>query len=192
MWYLPPAWKPAIRNEKSKARAMAASCRPKRLRPHLGRRDHSHEQLEPRDRFQARHGIMSERTRALFSYTISSIEKREVTFRRRGHMVALKKTDGSGGVDHQCRDRAGHPAWLADGARVSSTFAARANTRPIITTAGPAAAAAARRSGKSAIVAAMTVSSARVALITATAGVAASRPAAIAAAANAACVFTGM
>src|SRR5258708_1804528 len=86
-----------------------------------------------------------------------------------------------------------HPAaWLADGALVSSALAAGANRRPIITPAGPATAVAASRCGRSAMVAAMTVSSGRVALITATAGVAASRPAAIAAAAKAACVLTGM
>jgi len=64
-----------------------------------------------------------------------------------------------------------HPAtWLAGCRLVSPAFAARANTRPIITTAGPATAVAARRCGRSATVAAMTVSSRRVALITATAG----------------------
>src|SRR5260221_14311211 len=76
-----------------------------------------------------------------------------------------------------------HPAaWLAVCAPATAVAAARANTRPIITTTGPPTVVAARRCGKSAMDARMTVSSGRVALITATAGVAASRPAAIPAA----------
>src|SRR5262245_34804476 len=83
-------------------------------------------------------------------------------------------------------------AWLADGAAISPAAPARPNTWPIITTAGPETAVAARRAGNSAIVPAITVSSGRVALMTATAGVALSSPAAIAACAKAAWVFTGM
>jgi len=75
-----------------------------------------------------------------------------------------------------------HPAaWLAGGARATSA-AARANTRPIITTTGPPVVAAARRCGRSAMVAAMTASSGRVALImmpgTASTGMPAARQAA--------------
>src|SRR5579871_6456774 len=82
--------------------------------------------------------------------------------------------------------------WLAGRALVSRTRAARAKTRPIITTTGPAVAAAARCCGRSAMVARIAVSFRRVALTIATAGVAPSRPAAIAAAEKAASVFVGM
>jgi len=64
----------AVRDEKSKARAMAASSGRKDCGRILVGAIAAMSHLSRETLFQARRGIMSERTRALFSYTISSIE----------------------------------------------------------------------------------------------------------------------